>query len=143
MMTAFVESSPTRAQRLVTRLIVLSIGVLLSLPGAVTAQVAVAQSQVAQTSASRVLISGVTQKKNDEVHQSATAVPKARRNRLIVAGSVLGAIAGGYIGHQQERHRLCVASPSANCPTLEHNTLKIGVLGAVLGGATGFLVNRL
>ena len=143
MMTAFVQSSSTRVQRLVTRLILLSVGVLLSSPGAATAQVAVAPRQVAKIPARQLLISGVTQKKSDGVHQSATAVPQARRTRIIVAGSVLGAIAGGYIGHRQERNRLCVASPGANCPTLEHNMLKVGILGAVLGGATGFLVNRL
>ncbi len=138
-MTNFVRSTEASVRTSLAGSI-LGLTMFLASPIVAAAQMPVALTRITPIPTARLLVNGVVAPVGDPAQSSAKATPP-RRTRLIIGGSFLGALVGGTYGYREARNFGCVDFP---CPSnVGEHTLKMGAIGAVLGGITGLLVSRL
>ena len=136
-MTNFVRSTEASVRTSLAGSI-LGLTMFLASPIVAAAQMPVALTRITPIPTARLLVNGVVAPFGD-LAQPAKATPP-RRTRFIIGGSVLGAVVGGAYGYQEARNFLCAGFCTSN---VGEHTLKMGAIGAVLGGITGLLVSRL
>ena len=119
-----------------------AVALFLALPVVGTAQTSEIRLSAAPAPTAALLVKGIVAPATEPAHPSPMATPSSR-TRLVVGGTVLGAIAGGYLGYRIGKKDLCVDSPGA-CPyDNRENIIKGGIVGAVTGGIAGLLLRRL
>lgn len=119
-----------------------SVALLLALPAVTSAQATAARTLAAPAPTAALLVNGIVSPASQRTQRGLVAT-RSRRTRLVLGGTVVGAIAGGYLGYRLVKPDLCVQSPSYSCSNDRQNTLKGGVLGAAIGGIAGLFLSRL
>ena len=118
------------------------VALLLALPAVIAAQAPAGTALAARAPSAALLVNGIVAPASQRTQRDLMTT-RSRRTRLVLGGTVVGAIAGGYLGYRIGKPDLCVQSPSYSCSNDRENTLKGGVVGAAIGGIAGLLLSRL